>query len=466
MKTIFTFFITFLMLQIFVAQGTYTEEQRRRDQTKLDSICKKSPNSCLYYDDAIGPKSVFRNHAPRKINRTQKICFDKKLEYMATINGKTKRGCYYMNSVTGYVAQFLTNLNESCNGMNNPQPGFEMMITSKVGESFTFKINKRGERTFYAEMPPEGVPYGMSTNFVLKNPRALSLDYREPFTNLNLPTLGYVIEGIGESSTKYLFGVYHAQRIPLKDYVGAFGTGYYKDGMGNTFICLAVESENNFVKIEKITDVTECFDGSLFKDGVEEALQSNEETIREREKDLDYQDNLEYGKTCEATTALVQHKRQVLNKEKSYHNFIKSGGNPNSKDGLRLGAMAQDVTDQVVTHRLETEKRICAAEYSIQVASREYNGAKAKERASKKIACYSIAVKQLDELQKSLTAINVRHGSNYAKALAEKNMLYLSKMRSIDTNCNQDKAGNTKKNPMEDGAKQLGEQLKEMIKRK
>ena len=38
-------------------------------------------------------------------------------------------------------------------------------------------------------------------------------------------------------------------------------------------------------------------------------------------------------------------------------------------------------------------------------------------------------------------------------------------MKEIDTNCNV-KKGQIQKNPFEDGAKKMGEQLKEMIKRK
>lgn len=466
MKTIAIFIFTFFLLQITLAQGTYTEEQRQKDKAKLDSICRKSPSTCLYYSDIIGINSVFKNHTPRRLERNQKICFDKKFQYFATKNGKSLRGCFYMNTRTGYVAQFMSHINESCDGLANPQTGFELMITSKVRESFIFRISKRGERTFSAQMPMEGVPYGGSTNFVLKNPIALASDFREPFTNQNLPTVPYVIEGISESSSKYLFGAYHAPRIPLKDYAGAFGTGYYADSLGNTFICLAVESENNFVKIEKITDVNECFDGSSFKDENQDNIQTSEELIKEKEKDLDYQDNLEYNKNCEAGAALVLHKRQILEKEKNYTDFIKAGGNPNGKDGLRIGAAAQDVIDQVITHRLETEKKICAQDYSIYVASKEYNGEKNKERAQNKKQCLSAAVRQLDDLQKYLEAINVRNGTNFAKAVREKNLLYLNKMKEIDTSCNLDKAGNIKKNPLENGAKNMGEQLKEIIKRK
>ena len=45
MKTLFSFLTTMFFLQITFAQGPYTEAQRRKDQAKLDSICRRSPTN-------------------------------------------------------------------------------------------------------------------------------------------------------------------------------------------------------------------------------------------------------------------------------------------------------------------------------------------------------------------------------------------------------------------------------------
>lgn len=461
MKNLLPLFLALLCCQFAFSQGTYTEAQRKKDKAKLDSICRKSPNSCIYYNDVIGVKSIFKNFSPRRIIHTTKICFDKKFEFSVTRNGKITLGCYYINTRDGYVAQFMNQQNESCRGMNNPQPGFDMMITSKVGESFIFRINLRGEKTFMAQMPIEDVPYGGSTNFVLNNPRVLALPYREPFTNQNLPTLPYYIEGSNSSSVKYLFGAYHAQRIPLKDYFGAFGTGYYSDSMGNTFICLAVESTNNFVKIIKISDVNECFDGSEFKDEIAINTYINNQILEEKDKDLQNQASSGTNMNCAAANILIQHKRQVISKEVEYNKYIQNGGNPQSKEGLKLGAMAQDVTDKVIEHRLETEKNICDQEYTVQSSS----DAKLKDRAQRKIQCYSLAVNQLNVLKTSLDQVSTRNGNNYGKALGEKSMMYIKKMAEINMDCNLDKAGNIKKNVMDEGSQKLRDQLQKILKR-
>jgi len=464
MKNLFILFLTLLSCQFIFSQGTYTEAQRKKDKAKLDSICRKSPNSCIYYSDVIGVNSVFRKFAPRNINRTQKICFNKKFEYISTVDGKTNRGCFYINTITGYVAQFSTNDNNSCAGMNNPQPGFDMIISSKIGESFTFRINNRGEKSFIAQMPIENVPYGGATNFVVKNVNSLLSDFREPFTNQNLPTLPYFIDGITTSSAKYLFGPYHAQRIPLKDYIGAFGLGYYTDGMGNTFISLAVESIDQFVKVLKITDVTECFDGSKFKDGMEESVAINEQSISERKKGLENETNSGNNKNCEASKLLLQHERQILEYESAYNSYLKGGGNPMSKEGLKIGAKAQDVINQVITHRLKSEERICDLEYSLWLIANQNSSAN-KITINQKMACHKKAIDELNNLKTELSLIDTKAGTNYAKAGSEKNVLYFQKMRSINLDCNF-KKGQLQSNPMDKGAKEIGDLLKEMMKRK
>lgn len=464
MKNLTALLILIFSFQIGFSQVTYTEAQRKKDKAKFDSICRKSPNSCIYYGDVIGVNSVFRKFSPRNINKTQKICFNKKFEYISTIDGKTKTGCFYVNTTTGYVALFNTNEQISCNGMNNPQPGFDMIIISKIGESLTFRINNRGEKSFISQKPMEDVPYGGVTNFVIKNVNSLLSDFREPFTNQNLPTLPYFINGIRASSAKYLFGPYFAETIPLKDYFGAFGLGYYTDGMGNTFISLAVESTDQFVKVVKITDVNECFDGSKFKDATEESVAINEQSINDRKKSLENQVNSGNSKNCDASRLLIQHKRKILEYESAYNNYIKSGGNAMSKEGLKLGAKAQDVINQVITHRLESEEKICDLEYSLWLIENQ-NSSSNKNTINQKMACHKTAIAELKNLEKELSLIDTKLGTNYAKAASEKNVLYFQKMRTINLDCNF-KKGKLQENPMNKGASEIGDKLKEMIKRK
>lgn len=455
MKNLIVLFLLIFSCQILYSQGTYTEAQRKKDKAKLDSICRKSPNSCIYYGDVIGVNSIFRKFAPRPINRTQKICFNKKFEYVSVIDGKTRRGCFYANTITGHVAQFNTNDDRSCDGMNNPQPGFNMIILSKTGESLTFRINSRGEKSFMSHKPLENVPYGGATNFVVKNVNSLLSDFREPFT-----TLPYFIEGISASSAKYLFGPYHAQRIPLKDYFGAFGLGYYTDGMGNTFISLAVESTDQFIKVVKITDFSDCFDGSKFKDETEEAVQTTETNLKERKKNLSEQQK--HIDDCPSVQDLIEHKRQVIDAETRFNAYIKNGGNANSKEALRLGTMAQNVTDQVISDRLEIETKICNTEIALKNAMKESSSVNNQNTLRDKISCYKKAESDLNALESELLDIDAKQRTNYSNAAREKNLIYLKKMQDINLDCNF-KKGQLQNNPMTPGAKELGEKIQKII---
>ena len=61
----------------------------------------------------------------------------------------------------------------------------------------------------------------------------------------------------------------------------------------------------------------------------------------------------------------VKYQREVLKKEMTYKKYLENGGNAQSKEGLRLGTMAQDVLDQVIIHRYETQVKICVQKYTI-----------------------------------------------------------------------------------------------------
>ena len=128
--------------------------------------------------------------------------------------------------------------------------------------------------------------------------------------------------------------------------------------------------------------------------------------------------------------------------------------------------MAQDVVDQVIIHRYETQIKICEQKYTIQLSSQQSNGAQIKEKALKKIECYSLAVNQLNELENTLNEINQRNRNDDAKSLMEKNKAYLDKMKDINLDCNTNKWGNTKVSPLDNGSKILRDQLMEKIKRK
>ena len=135
-----------------------------------------------------------------------------------------------------------------------------------------------------------------------------------------------------------------------------------------------------------------------------------------------------------------------------------------SKEGLKMGAKAQNVINQVIMHRLESEEKICNLEYSLWLIANQNSSAN-KNTINQKMACHEKAIADLDNLEKELSLIDTKSGTNYAKAASEKNVLYFQKMRTINLDCNF-KKGQLQENLMNKGANELGDQMKEMLKKK
>lgn len=444
MKILFSFLLGLIFLGELSAQ-TYTPEDRRRDSIKLDSLCRRAPGKCLLYGDMIGPNSVFRNHSSKRITPNGTTCFDKKFHYYANVNGNEVRGCFYVNTADGYVAQFMSHIDESCEGMSNPQPGFDMMIVSKVGESFLYRIDQRGNRRFSGQMPPDGVVYGAQTTFVLRDPNAIDQDYRELFTDQNLPTLPYIIEGSSSSALRYLFGLYQGNRIRLQNYLGAFGTGYYQDESGNTFMCLASEAPNSYVRIDRIEDVAECFDGSGFSDEMEAVREANNEIIADREEDLEYRTQAGNVDGCEARDLLLEHEKRMLEKEKRANELLNNGANLNSTASQKIILESGDPVNEVIKHKLELQIRICELEYSNYILENEYdNRSQSIQNNNTRIGCLNSSIGQLNDLETQMNTIGNQNQNNPGLALGKKSTLYLTGLQSINLNCNVDKNGNLK----------------------
>ena len=165
---------------------------------------------------------------------------------------------------------------------------------------------------------------------------------------------------------------------------------------------------------------------------------------------------------CPSSGDLIEHKRQIINAEKHYTSFLKAGGNANGKEGLRLGTMAQNVTDEVISHRLEIETKICNTEKALQDAGKEYSAVNNQNTLRAKISCYQKAETDLNTLKSELLDIDSKQGTNYANAAREKNLLFLKRMKDINLDCNF-KKGQLQSNPMEAGAEEMRKKLQEMV---
>jgi hypothetical protein len=430
MKTLLIFLFISLSVTSF-SQGPYTREQRRRDSLRLDSLSG--------FWDLRGSARVFANYNPRPLMPVSDVCFDKKFSYYANNNGKQLRGCFYINTKEGYVAMFFDNYEESCKGMNAFEPGYNMVIVSKLGSSIHYQIDKRNKKTYFTEPPMTTIDRTIPTEFIYKNPSYTGF-YREPFTDQRLPTVPYVISGVTASSTRYLFGPSFPRTIKLKNYLGAFGVGYFDDNNGNTYICLAMEAPGSFVRVEKIEDVAECFDGSSFIKNQREEITTEEDkklvkdlnNLEEKEKGL-----AAAGGTCTSVQQqIITHEKAMLKKQQIANEYIKSGKNiydPKNMEAQRIMAAAGDAKDRVISLRLEKEKAICDVDYSLALYAKEYPGRSTAKLNSKK-QCLTNAVTKLKSVESEMSAIDNRNRTNIPKANMEKNLLYFKGTKDLVCN--------------------------------
>jgi hypothetical protein len=439
------YILKFLLLCFFgnhlYGQGTYTQQQRIRDSLRLDSTAG--------FWDLTGPNRVLASLTPARLAPQTQICFDKKFAYYARNNGKISNGCFYVNTTSGYIAMFYSNLQLSCDGINNFQPGYEMAIMSKTGESIRYSVDKRNRRTYFSDGIAVEMDRTTPTTFVYRNSRYVGPP-TVPFTDQQLMTLPYVIESATASSTRYLFGAKLPRTIPLKNYLGAFGVGYFEDNANNTYLCLASESPNLFVKVTSIEDVAECFDGTQFtEDRREQGTQQEDQRINKKELSLEKRatDLANNRSNCAAIeNRIIAHKKQILDKEKAANELVKSGANlmdVKNTNAQRIMAAAGDVRNQVISERLKVEKRICSVEYSMQLYTKEYPGRSQTGLINQK-QCLLNAVQQLQTLEAEMVAIDARNSNNFSKAMVEKNTLYFQRKATINTNCNVDKQGTIK----------------------
>jgi hypothetical protein len=412
------------------AQGTYTQAQRRKDSLLLDSLGN--------FWDLRGPNRVFANLQPKPLLPVSDICFNKKITYYTNVNGNTRTGCFYINTKDGYVAMFYNNYEESCKGINSFEPGYDMVIVASSGSSIHYRMDKRGKKTYFTEPPLiTDIDRSNPTEFIYKNPNYTGF-YREPFTDQHLPTVPYVINGSPASSTRYLFGPSFPRTIKLKNYLGAFGLGYFDETGGSTYICLAMEAPNLYVRVDKIEDVAECFDGSQFNKNerqereqeFEKKLAKDRQRIEASEKTLE-----NAGSTCatDVQKEILKHKKLILEKEAKLEAYMKTGKSitdPRNIEGQKILASAGDAKDKVILKRLEYEQQVCNVDYSIKISKKNYpRNSIAKLEARKE--CLFNTVEKLKKLEMEMTEIDRSKGYNYAKAIQEKNMLYFRGLQGI-----------------------------------
>lgn len=445
MKSFYILLFGFIFFSELNAQD-YTPEDRRRDSIKLDSICRTAPANCGLFSDLIGPNSVFRKVEEKEIKPKETSCFDKLIRYSGEINGTQTDGCFYINTQDGFVARVSDDSGESCGDVQNFHPGYSMEIHSMMGDSFLYQIDRRGNKTFTAVSASPDMNYGGVTQFEVLNLYNLENDIYEIVSDMNIPTLQYKITETHQPAIYYIFSTEFKPKMPLHDYLGMFGVGYYKGEYGNTNISFALDSDpQNVIRIDKILDVAVCFDGSSFTDEIEEAKETNNEIIADREEDLQHRTNSGNVDGCAARDLLLTHERNMLEKEKKANELLENGANLNSVASQRIIMAASDPVNELIKQKLEMQIKICDLEYSNYILQNEYdNRNESIQNNNIRIGCLNNSIGQLNNLETQMNANTNQNQNNPGIAMGKNSTLYFQAISTINVTCNVDKNGNLK----------------------
>lgn len=439
MRKYFTVLLLLGAVSVFFAQR-YSTMQRKKDSLRLDSLCNKNPAQCSDYAELIGVNSIFRNLEKAELKPKETNCFNKKIHYQGIVNHKPVEGCYYVNTESGLVAKFA-NREMSCESLTAYRPNTELEMFSMRGDSFLYTINEKGFKYFRA-IPFNTVNDGLSTHFVVKSKSSLENHLYTKLSDHQYPTLKYSIQESSSGATYSLFAPVFESIIPVKNYLGAFGTGYYENQYGNTIISLLMDSDSeNYIAIQKIVDVAECFNGSSFENEIEQAVNNENEIYQKKEETIEKEreNGSRVNYPCPARNELVALKKEMNRKEKDVYQTINNSNGRYSPEQLDQFSRGNDVIDQANKLKLELEIKICDLNYSNTLKlSEQY-----KAVNYRKISCLQNSISQLNKLIIELKEIDHRT-PNPATRMVEKNRFYMQEIKNIDLGCVVDNHGNIK----------------------
>lgn len=301
---------------------------------------------------------------------------------------------------------------------------------SMRGESYLYTIDQKGNKYFSATPTVVDLD-GLMTTFLVRSPTHLRNQEYTKLSDHNYPTLKYTIGESSAGGVYSLFSPHFEAEIKAKDYLGAFGTGYYEDFYGNTIISLALDSNpDNIISINKIVDVAECFNGSSFVDQITQAIDTENQIIERNQQRLD-EKTFASDAPCVSKTRLLNLEKEMLIKEKKASNLLKPNGGKYSERELEILAKGNDVKDQALKSKYEAEIKVCnlmASNNRIDMLPEN------KIRNVTKINCLNNVVRELNILIDELDEIDNGVGTQ-SKKMLEKNKLYYARMNTIKLGC-------------------------------
>lgn len=419
-----------------------------------NATAQTNVNTALSTIGLEGANKLFDRLEPKHLTDNISTCFDKKILYFGTINNEEPiNGCFYINSIDGYVAQVTNRENRLCGDMENITKGTIVVIYSTFQEAIKFEIDRKGKKTF-RKITDNNIYIGNST---MRKGNATPVQY----SSFRVPTYNYHKSGGSTNQSWYLFARSYPATFSITKHLGMFGLGYYLTNTNKAMFCMALKEPNKInIEVLEIQDVMACFDGEGYISEVAENIEANEEINEKATQKINNKErDIANNPTCaDAKTALLEHQKRMLDKSKRATDLYRNtNGNFNARNQSQMQTLnnAGDTKDKLIEEKLKTEVDICYLEDNIATAHSRNMSARAVNLYQVKKQCLEEKVAAMQTTIHSMTQIETQFANNIGKQLQEKNMLYLQFHSLPVNNCNFDKDGNKKELHLEEGTQQL-----------
>lgn len=348
----------------------------------------------------------------RRIEPTEKICFDKKL-YVKSTGGRDADMYIYINTKDGIVANMIGRDGELGDGeFRINETRFRLMVLGKKGNVYTyFNSKKNGDLKHW-------VSTGNSETHLFQGSIPSGMDVinkktiRNQYCENEFKTWSYKAEVI-DAPVFHLYGAQYPNKLVCKEMLGYNGVGYLYTDKG-MYLILEMEKGIFSAEIKEIKDDEFCFDPTDFVPLERSVSQEAEEEIEKKKEKLDNKPIT--GDCISQQQALKNFKKQVLDKQKTELDKTKQGNVYQNRDVQKAYSNLQDPIDMVDESILDYQLKICRLE--TRMNNNRSNASNADRQ--QKLACYNNQISRLQQAKAQMQAQDARFSNDPGKALLEK----------------------------------------------
>lgn len=387
------------------------------------------------------PEVLKKAEAAKKLEPTEKICFDQRFHFISKSGGRSYEGCFWVDTRGGITASKTFDLNgrdPNCS-FDIRQKRFHLLVHGMKGNEYIYynrmeKVRATGQ---------EELRHYVQTGNTHRNPLERVLENKILFKKMNAQefidnkykALEYTTAD--GKSTLYLWGKNYPDEMNAYAYLGAFGLGYLKTNKGDFIIFKYVHGATEFslTNMEDFSSSNSCFDPTVFKvfedtkinNLIAESEQSNQRLEREVARQQDRAANT--NSPCAALKLeVLEYKKQEAEKKERLLKQMKNQNKPYS-DPATVNALAKEYSfiEGIKMERRQLEYDLCVLKTDVE-KGRYKPGSESYAKAVQKIACWERKIAEYKTFEEDIKAIDERNRNDVPKASKEKGEYYRDKI--------------------------------------